>query len=477
MAPRPLELLAPLDVVLLVKAGLDLQQRRHLLARLRRVCKRAHDGRIAADAIERLLDGHDLWVARGLLHEADDRVKAVVGMVQEDVPRPQGVKDAPLIRLQVVRDVRAEGLVLEMLKARQAIDLLHQEVQIERAVDAVDLVAAGLQRMAQKANQRIVRILGDLQADDGPPLALFEGFLDGKQQICRVLLVEAEVAVSRDAVRMAAQDAPAVEKPANGVRDDLLEQDERMLRLAAQTGQLDDARQRGGHLHGGEVGRVAVLVARGQQHAQVEALVEDQREGTRTVDRHRREHRIDLVLEIAPDPLAQLGRELLVLEEAHAVAQQIGQHVLAQDLILLGHHQLRALRDQRNLPLGRESGRVGLFIAGVALIAQRRDADHEKLVEVGRDDREKLHPFKDGIVRIGRLHEHALVEFQPAELPVQVQVAVGQSVGFTAVHVGTPHLIECSHYTIETRLFRTFFFFLHGGRMCARALRPLENMI
>jgi hypothetical protein len=48
------------------------------------------------------------------------------------------------------------------------------------------------------------------------------------------------------------------------------------------------------------------------------------------------------------------------------------------------------------------------------------DADLEELVEVGADDREKLQPFQQGLGGILSLLKNALVEFEPAELPVDV---------------------------------------------------------
>src|SRR6185369_2261727 len=64
-----LELAGPLDVRALVEAGLDLDEDEHLLAGLGGVDEGVDDGGLDARAVQRLLDGEDLRVGRGLLEE------------------------------------------------------------------------------------------------------------------------------------------------------------------------------------------------------------------------------------------------------------------------------------------------------------------------------------------------------------------------------------------------------------------------
>ena len=51
VSPRPLQPTAPVDVVFLVEPGLQLQQHRHLLARVGGLRQGGDDGRIAADPV------------------------------------------------------------------------------------------------------------------------------------------------------------------------------------------------------------------------------------------------------------------------------------------------------------------------------------------------------------------------------------------------------------------------------------------
>jgi len=45
-------------------------------------------------------------------------------------------------------------------------------------------------------------------------------------------------------------------------------------------------------------------------------------------------------------------------------------------------------------------------------------ADLEELIEIGTGDAEELNPFKERVLRVQRLIENALVEFQPAQFSI-----------------------------------------------------------
>jgi len=56
--------------------------------------------------------------------------------------------------------------------------------------------------------------------------------------------------------------------------------------------------------------------------------------------------------------------------------------------------------------------------AGEVLPAESGDAYLEELVQVGREDREELHPLEQGIPPVARLVQDAVVELEPGELAV-----------------------------------------------------------
>ena len=93
VSPDFLERAGPADVRLLVEARLQLHEDGDLLAVLDGRAQRVRDGRGWAHAIERHLDGEHLGIDGGLAHEAGDRVEGVVGVMHENVPRPDGAPD------------------------------------------------------------------------------------------------------------------------------------------------------------------------------------------------------------------------------------------------------------------------------------------------------------------------------------------------------------------------------------------------
>ncbi len=82
---RPLQSARPLDVVLLIEARLQLHQHRHLLAALVGLQQRVHNRRVLPDAIERLLDGQHLRIARRRLDELRHRAERVIRVVQQQI--------------------------------------------------------------------------------------------------------------------------------------------------------------------------------------------------------------------------------------------------------------------------------------------------------------------------------------------------------------------------------------------------------
>src|SRR5262249_48201156 len=59
--------------------------------------------------------------------------------------------------------------------------------------------------------------------------------------------------------------------------------------------------------------------------------------------------------------------------------------------------------------------------AGLDLLLDAADADHEELVQVGAEDGQELEALQKGHLRVLGLFEYAAVELQPAQLPVEVQ--------------------------------------------------------
>src|SRR5512142_1519507 len=99
-----------------------------------------------------------------------------------------------------------------------------------------------------------------------------------------------------------------------------------------------------------------------------------------------------------------------------------------------GRPQLFAVKARRRTQLlegyGSDSGQllrrrepVGEWLgdAGIELLLQTRDADHEKLVKIRAVNRKKLYALEQGPTRVTRLIENPFIERQPRQLPIDEQ--------------------------------------------------------
>ena len=188
MTARLLQLFGPVDVVLLVKTRLQLHQHRHLLTVVRRLGQRRHNGRVAADAVQRLLDGQHLRVAGCAAHKPHHRIEALVGMVQENVSFADVGENIVLIHQRGHRIGGIPGR-FEMVKSPQPIHL-HQEGQIQGTANVENVLAADGQLFFQNLQQALIHTRLYFQTDGLAPLALLQLLLNLLQQVHRLLLVD-----------------------------------------------------------------------------------------------------------------------------------------------------------------------------------------------------------------------------------------------------------------------------------------------
>ena len=105
-----------------------------------------------------------------------------------------------------------------------------------------------------------------------------------------------------------------------------------------------------------------------------------------------------------------------------------------QHAVLLRDELLGPPRDPLQLrerlePVGR---RILRQHVAERLLAQPRHAHHEELVQVRREDRQKLHPLQQRVLRVLGLFQHARIELQPAQLAVDE--VLGQKCGLHGAH-------------------------------------------
>ena len=161
-----------------------------------------------------------------------------------------------------------------------------------------------------------------------------------------------------------------------------------------------------------------------QQHGQVQRLVEQVRERVARVDGQRREHREDLAAEDVAQVLAvRVGQVLGPRGGRCPSFSRAGSTSSAQAAIGFVRPSARTAWPMRSsCSRGRHAVGAGADgDAGLHLLLQAADADHEELVEVGREDGQELEALQQRHRRVLGLLQHAAIELQPAQLAVDVQ--------------------------------------------------------
>ena len=148
-----------------------------------------------------------------------------------------------------------------------------------------------------------------------------------------------------------------------------------------------------------------------------EAEVRHEGEGMRRIDGDRRQHREDVGEEVLLQPGLLPLAQLLGGEDADSLRPQFG-HQAAPAVLLIFHQPPGALVDRRELLRGGQTFLAGLQNAGPHLPLQAGDAHHVELVEVGAGNRQKTDALQQRMADVVSLLHHALVEFQPGNLPV-----------------------------------------------------------
>ena len=262
--------------------------------------------------------------------------------------------------------------------------------------------------------------------------AAAEHALDRLEQVLRLVLLDLEVGVARQAERVVRDELHAREQPVQVRGDHGLERDEPLA-----VGERDEPREQRRHLHAREPAHARHRVA--HHRREVEGQVRDVRERVRGVDRQRGQHREDALVELLLEErevrrVQRLDRahdpDPLLLERRHELG--------GEDVRRAGRQLLRALPDPLELLGGRPAVGRTLDHAGLDLLLQARDPDLEELVEVVREDRDELQPLEQGQRGVLGQREHAGVELEPRQLAVEVPSVVGEFGGRGSVRLPAP---------------------------------------
>ena len=192
-----LQLSRPLDVVGLVEPRAQFHHGRHLLAVVDRLHQCADDARVAAGAIERLLDRQHVRIVRRLLEKIHHAGKIFIRMMQQNVALADGGENFLLLaqRFGHRRDKRRVAEFGQMIAVGQH----HQPRGMQRAINQIQVVLGQLEGFQQRLADRRGAIVVNLQPHRVALAAVVQFALHGLEQVAGFLLVNVQLAVPRDA--------------------------------------------------------------------------------------------------------------------------------------------------------------------------------------------------------------------------------------------------------------------------------------
>ena len=406
---------APLDVVLLVKARLELHEHQHVLAVFGGLNERLDDLALLGHAVERHFDGNDALVVGGLLQHRQKRLHALVRIGE------QLVALADLVEHRAVgcdgrAALRDAALVKQLRLLAQDVLNAKEERQVQRGVVPEDVVLVHVHVLAQRAHDLAVQLAGELQAHRREALAPLDQ-LRHELTVVDILLIErvrVDIGVARHADEGFFPDRVARKDLGQEVQNQLLGEHVRLL----VRGDLDQPRE---HARAARHDAQLALAALALEHGNsIDILVAQERKRLAAAHDDRGDQRRDLAVKVALQLLALLPANLPEIDQAHAgllhAPEQLGiDEVPALVEPAHGFEHLAQLFLR---------GHLGLVFAEIGrkvlLIHQRAHAHHKELVEVALIDRREAQPLAQGRqVALGLL-EHALVELEPGELTVHV---------------------------------------------------------
>ena len=144
--------------------------------------------------------------------------------------------------------------------------------------------------------------------------------------------------------------------------------------------------------------------------------IRDVRERVAAIDGERRQHRKDALVERPLDIRLRFVFEIVDTHDANASALERGHEALVEQAHLRSFRSAQALGDRDEVLRRRATVLGASHDLRVDLLFDRRDANHEELVEVGFVDRNELQPLEKRVATVDRLLEDAIVELQPRKL-------------------------------------------------------------
>ena len=254
-----------------------------------------------------------------------------------------------------------------------------------------------------------------------------EALLDGDHQIVGLQVSQLQVCIAGDAEEVVTLHGHAWKQEAEVEGHHLFKGHccvhGLWIRLAQVGGDGHKARQDFlRNLHPGQQALAAVGIDDQCRHIQAE--VADEREGMGWIHRQRCQHREDGGEKEVVDPFALAPVQLGVIEQLNVVLVQLGFEMAAVVLLLLFQQRDQGGANGLQLLLRCASIGTGAADAGLHLRFQGGHPHHEKFIEVVAEDGAEFRLFQQRGALIEGLGQDPLVEANPAQFPVDVELGI-----------------------------------------------------
>ena len=257
-----------------------------------------------------------------------------------------------------------------LVKSRKSVHF-HKEREIDRTRNKEDIGFGDPEFLREDPKQPLIDALLDLKPDDLAPLALLELLLDLLQKVFSLVLVDVELGVSHDPIRVCAQNAVVLEQVAYVLADYFLKKDNDLVSVL-RVRKIYDSREYRRHLYGCKFDLLLLLLLPllgRDQRADIERLIADERERSRGIHGHRREDRINILLKIAVEESALCFCQIVVIaDDLQTGFLKSGQKRSVVGRILLFNKCMHRPGNLLQLLSGIESGNVFLRVTRVDLV-------------------------------------------------------------------------------------------------------------
>lgn len=391
------ELAGPFDVVGFIEAGLEFNEDGDLFPVAGGFDEGLHDGRIAGGAVKGLLNGKDGGVVGRLTDEIDERLKAVVGLMQEVVALGDLLEEG-LVAFEVGVGVGGKGFEFKVGPVDEVVGA-HKPRHIEWTIDGVDVDGVEFEGLEELFQENGVRALRDFETNRGAFLAVEEFFFNFTEEILNFFFIKVEVAVASDAEGDRGANAITGKEVAHVLLNDITEGNVDFGVPAPGGIDADDAGKdpgNGNDRHEALNGTGFGVIDRGEN---IEGLVDELGEGVGGVNCEGSKDREDLLGEVFGGPLLLVAGELIVGAEFNTGLVEAGYNFAIPAGALIGDQAAGAGLDAPELFLGAESVGTAFMASRFDLLHDTSHPDFKEFVEVGTDECQKFHAFKQRIFR------------------------------------------------------------------------------